>query len=151
MPVVLYTALIFAVSSIPDLSPPGDVPALDKLAHVGEYFFWGLLLRRALGRVIRAPAPFISAAAIVSGACLAYLDESFQRTVGRHYDLLDMAADVIGVVLAQIVTDILLRRVRLPRPAGVAEDAGGDGAPGDSRGGSARAVQAPGPVPEVKP
>jgi VanZ family protein len=111
VPVVLYTALIFTLSSIPNLVPPGGMADADKLIHVGEYFFWGLLLRRALGRVIRAPHAFVSAVAIVSGACLAYLDESFQRTVGRQYDVYDMAADVAGVVVAQIVTDILLRRV----------------------------------------
>jgi VanZ family protein len=116
VPVVLYTALIFTLSSIPTLAPPAGVPGTDKLAHVAEYFFWGLLLRRALGRVIKAPQGFLSAAAILAGACLAYLDESFQRTVGRQYDLFDMAADAVGVVAAQIVIDILHRR-KAPGPA----------------------------------
>ncbi len=111
MPVILYTGLIFTLSSIPNLSVPGGFKASDKLVHVVEYFLWGVLLRRALDRTIRAPGSLVSALAIVTGACLAFLDESFQRTVGRNYSYFDMAADVTGVVLAQIVYDIAARRV----------------------------------------
>ncbi len=121
VPVVLYTGLIFALSSIPNLAPPGNIKFEDKLAHIAEYFFWGLLLRRALGRVLKAPHSFIAAVAIVTGACLAYLDESYQRTVGRHYDVYDMAADATGVVMAQIVTDILLRRTARGLPPSTEE------------------------------
>jgi len=111
-PVILYTGLIFALSSIPNLAVPGRIEASDKVAHLCEYFFWGLLLRRGLDRVLRAPDAVVSALAIVTGACLSFLDESFQKSVGRDYSYFDMAADVTGVVLAQIVHDIAVRGKR---------------------------------------
>lgn len=109
--VALYTALIFTLSSIPNLSPPGAAFGSDKLTHLVEYGIWGLLIRRALERVIRPALPgrtkFL---AVLSGAAVCYLDESFQRTVGRTFSYYDMAADVAGVFLAQFVYDVLVRR-----------------------------------------
>jgi VanZ family protein len=108
----LFTGLIFTLSSIPELATPQDLGPGDKVAHVAEYFIWGLFLRRALDRVVRAPGGFNAAVALLTGACLAYLDESFQRTVGRQYSTWDMTADVAGVVLAQVATDAKIRRER---------------------------------------
>ena len=109
----LYTALIFTLSSIPNLAPPGAGAGTDKLCHLVEYGGWGLLIRRALERVIRpAPSGFNAVVAVVTGACLCYLDESFQRTVGRDFSLIDMLADLTGVLLAQVAYDLLARRTR---------------------------------------
>ena len=113
----LYTALIFTLSSIPKLSPPGAGMGTDKLCHLIEYGGWGLLIRRALERVIRpAPAGFNPTVAVVTGACLCYLDESFQRTVGRNFSYFDMLADITGVLLAQVVYSLLARRTRKVTP-----------------------------------
>lgn len=109
----LYTTLIFTLSSIPNLSPPAAGLGTDKLCHLVEYGGWGLLIRRALERVIRpAPAGFNATVAVITGACLCYLDESFQRSVGRNFSYFDMLADVSGVLLAQGVYNLLARRLR---------------------------------------
>ena len=116
-PVILYTGLIFTLSSIPTLAPPGGFAAEDKICHLGEYLGWGLLVRRALdrGHVSRTGRNFKTLATIAAGALLAFLDESFQRTVGRHYAVTDMMADWAGVVLAQPVYELLASRVRSAR------------------------------------
>jgi VanZ family protein len=120
LPVLLYLALVFTLSSIPALAPPGGFEAPDKLWHVGEYAALGLLLRRALergrpvaagpgtmrGRLMRAL--FV----IVVGSLVAVLDENFQRLVGRQYSIGDMAADAIGVALSQPAYELLSARLR---------------------------------------
>ena len=115
VPVLLYTALIFTLSSIPDLSAPTDLKFSDKIIHVGEYFIWGLLLRRALHRVFPGSSLANALSTIVLGAALCYTDESFQRTVGRNYSYYDMTADVIGVSLAQIAYMFIQSRVMVGR------------------------------------
>jgi VanZ family protein len=112
-PVILYTGLIFTLSSIPDLSVPGDFKMSDKIMHVTEYMVWGLLLRRALDRAMTGSAVVKAFSTIVVGAALCYVDESFQKTVGRNYSYYDMAADVLGVSLAQLAY-LLIRRRLLP-------------------------------------
>lgn len=111
MPVILYTGLIFSLSSIPDLSVPGDLKVEDKVIHVVEYFFWGLLLRRGTDRTVGGSGLRNAFVAVLAGAALAYADESFQRTVGRNYSYYDMAADVTGVILAQVAYGAVLMRL----------------------------------------
>jgi VanZ family protein len=111
VPVILYTGLIFSLSSIPDLSAPGDLKVEDKVIHVVEYFFWGLLLRRGTDRTVGGSGLRNAFVAVLAGAALAYADESFQRTVGRQYSVYDMAADVTGVILAQVAYGAILMRL----------------------------------------
>jgi len=116
-PLVLYTALIVTLSSIPTLAPPGAGLVSDKACHLVEYAGWALLFRRALdrGRPVTSWRWLKIAITVILGACLAVADENFQRTVGRQYAVADMAADVLGVVLAQPVYEILSARVRTAR------------------------------------
>jgi VanZ family protein len=101
LPVVLWAAVIFALSSVPSLSSglgAWDV-VLRKLAHLTEYAVLGALLARALPEL----------AAQWLGTAYAAADELHQHFVpGRHGALLDVAIDATGV-LAGI---LLLRAVR---------------------------------------
>jgi VanZ family protein len=93
LPVVLWAALIFALSSIPSLSSglgSWDL-ALRKGAHLTEYAILGLLLSRALLREVPA---------LALGVLYAVSDELHQSFVrGRHAAPLDVAIDAIGVVI----------------------------------------------------
>jgi len=122
LPVAAYVALIFTLSSIPDLAPPPVVPYMDKLAHAAEYGILGLLLARAFR--LSAPGLAAVAAAVLTlgtGAMIGFLDESFQGTVGRNSSLLDWGADVAGLVVALV---LFLIAARLEDRARVREDAG---------------------------
>jgi VanZ family protein len=92
-PAVLWAALIFALSSVPDLGTDLGQwdTALRKLAHVAEYAILGALVFRAAGS---APvAVFLSSA-------YAATDEIHQAFVaGRHGSPLDWLIDTAGVVL----------------------------------------------------
>jgi VanZ family protein len=93
LPVVAWTALIFALSSVPDLGTGlgGWDLVLRKLAHAAEYAVLGALLQRALNR---------PALAFVLGTLYALSDEIHQSFVpGRQGSPLDVALDAAGVAV----------------------------------------------------
>jgi VanZ family protein len=93
LPVVAWAALIFALSSRPDLSTGLGVwdTILRKGAHVVEYAVLGALLARALGAGVPAFA---------AGVAYAVTDELHQSFVpGRHASALDVVVDAVGVAL----------------------------------------------------
>ena len=97
IPVVLWAAVIFTLSSVPDLGTglgTWDL-VLRKIAHTAEYALLGALLYRA---VRHAPALLIASA-------YAATDEVHQTFVsGRHGSpvdwLIDTAGAAIGVAVA---------------------------------------------------
>jgi VanZ family protein len=98
IPVGLWAAVIFTLSSVPELGTglgAWDV-VLRKIAHTAEYALLGALLYRA---VRHAPAAFLVASAY------AVTDEFHQTFVsGRHGSpvdwLIDTAGAAIGVAIA---------------------------------------------------
>ena len=91
LPVLAWAAVIFALSSIPDLGTDlgGWDLALRKLAHAAEYAVLAALLVRATGR---------SMLAFALGTLYAVSDEIHQALVpGRMGAPLDVAIDVLGV------------------------------------------------------
>ena len=106
LPVVAWAALIFALSSIPDLGTGlgGWDVVLRKLAHAGEYAVLGALVLRALGR----PGP-----AFALGVLYAVSDELHQSFVpGREGSPLDVALDSAGVAIGLVLWQ-LARATRL--------------------------------------
>ena len=105
LPVLAWAALIFALSSVPDLGTglgTWDL-VLRKLAHVGEYAVLGLLLARAARR------PWV---AVALGVAYAASDELHQHFVpGRRGAPLDVAIDAVGVVVGVLVWRRLARRL----------------------------------------
>ena len=98
LPVVAWAALIFALSSIPDLGTGlgGWDLALRKAAHLAEYAVLGALLARALYNTIAGWA-WLSWAA---GTAYAASDELHQHFVpGRQASALDLAIDATGVAV----------------------------------------------------
>ena len=90
-PVVVWAAVIFALSSIPSLGTglgTWDV-ALRKLAHVTEYAILAFLLRRAL-----------SAPVALGVAVLYAISDEFHQTFvrGREGRPRDVAIDAVGIV-----------------------------------------------------
>ena len=104
LPVVAWAALIFALSSIPDLGTGlgGWDLVLRKLAHAAEYGVLGALLLRAAGR---------AGVAILLGVLYAVSDEVHQAFVpGRQGALLDVAIDAAGVVCGVVLWQLARAR-----------------------------------------
>lgn len=97
LPVALWAALIFAVSSIPSLGTglgTWDL-LLRKAAHMAEYAILAVLLARALGS---------AGWAFVVAVAYAVSDELHQSFVaGRAGRPLDVAIDAIGALAGLLV------------------------------------------------
>ena len=105
LPVLAWAALIFALSSVPDLGTGlgGWDTVLRKLAHAGEYAVLGALLVRASGR---------AGLAVGLGAAYAITDEIHQTFVaGRAGSPVDVAIDAVGVLLGVLLWIRLRSRI----------------------------------------
>jgi VanZ family protein len=97
LPVAAWAALIFGLSSVPDLGTGlgGWDLLLRKLAHATEYAILAALLVRALGR---------PGWAAVAGVAYAISDEIHQSFVeGREGSPLDVGVDAIGVLVGVLL------------------------------------------------
>jgi VanZ family protein len=104
LPVLSWAALIFALSSVPDLGTGlgGWDLVLRKLAHATEYAVLGALLVRATGR---------SGLAFAIGALYAVSDEIHQTLVpGRMGAPLDVAIDAVGVACGVLLWQTIRTR-----------------------------------------
>ena len=104
LPVVAWAALIFALSSIPDLGTGlgGWDLVLRKLAHTAEYAVLGALLLRAVKREVPA---------VALGIAYAVTDEVHQSFVaGRQGRPLDVLIDAAGVLLGVYLLGRAARR-----------------------------------------
>lgn len=93
LPVAAWAALIFGLSSVPDLGTGlgGWDLVLRKLAHATEYAILAALLVRALGR---------PGWAALAGLAYAISDEIHQSFVeGRQGSPLDVGIDTVGVLV----------------------------------------------------
>ena len=105
LPVLLYVTLILVLSSQPNLQPPFHFRNADKVAHIGEYFWLGILLARATRASMRLRfALAASLIALALGVLVGSFDEFYQSFIpGRDSSVYDLLADTIGVALAQLV------------------------------------------------
>jgi VanZ family protein len=112
LPVLGYIGLIFGLSSIHGNQIPSPFPYVDKVAHLLEYSFFGLLAGRAIRFTLRGRNAFITAfATILFGALIGMLDELYQRMIpGRESDPFDWLTDVTAVIIAVIVTQCIAVR-----------------------------------------
>lgn len=95
LPIVVYAAVIFQLSSRP-LRLPVRIRNLDKVVHFTEYAGLGLLVGRALGGygVDRKRALWTG---IALGTVYGLSDELHQRfTPHRSFELSDLVADFLG-------------------------------------------------------
>ncbi len=105
LPVLAYPTVILVLSAQPYLSPPLEFPNSDKVMHILEYFGLGILVVRGLRATMRIHLPLVAALLALSfGIVVGTGDEYFQSFVpGRSSDPLDLLADTIGGLLAQLV------------------------------------------------
>ena len=103
LPVYLYAAIIFMLSSMPQIPIPFAFKFSDKIEHIIEYAIFGYLLIRAFRnssfKLTLAQMRFLI---ILIGFIYGITDEIHQYFVpGRATSTLDIFADGAGVVLGQ--------------------------------------------------
>lgn len=114
LPAILWTILIFVLSSIPDLSGPDlGLSWQDKLDHFVFYAIYGFLLYLAVRFQDRYE--WLTRAAwrvtVIFGVLYGITDEIHQYFVpGRSMDWRDVLADGLGIIAGATVAFYLLRR-----------------------------------------
>ena len=113
LPVLVYVAMIFALSSVANLTPPVRWNQADKAAHLVEYTLLGFLLVRAFfGSRVLATLVGCGLLAMLAGVGTALADELFQAGVpGRVSSAGDFRMDTAGLLLG-VVAYVLARRLR---------------------------------------
>ena len=106
----LYLFLILIGSSIPGKSVPTVFAfTWDKLLHVIEYFFLGILGYRAYGNKYKYITIMISMFGITFGC----IDEILQSFIpGRNPSYYDVIADGIGVILGVITIRMIKKQFK---------------------------------------
>jgi VanZ family protein len=102
--VLVWAAVIFALSSVPELGTGlgGWDLVLRKIAHAAEFALLGALLARATGR---------AGPAFAIGVLYAVSDEVHQSFVpGRLGSPLDVAIDTVGVVAGILLWQSVMAR-----------------------------------------
>lgn len=99
-PALAWAAILFALSSIPDLSPPIHLSSWDdKWEHLLAYIPFGWLLMRSFSSKRRG-AQGAYWQTIVTGVLFGISDEIHQYFVpGRVMDWRDALVDAIGIIL----------------------------------------------------
>ena len=111
LPAVAWAALIFAVSSIPDLRVAPE-PLVDlvvrKIGHAAVYAVLAVLVHRALG-----DRPRRQLLAWLIAAVYAATDELHQAFVpGRGPSPLDVGVDALGAAIGMFARALALTRLR---------------------------------------
>lgn len=109
-PAALWAAVLFLLSSLPEVPGAARVAVNDKVAHLVLYTVLGLTLAWTRRRPARGSGPS-HRALLLAGIAYGASDEIHQIFVpGRTPSLADWGADIIGVALGYALGVTLLTR-----------------------------------------
>ncbi len=113
LPVIAWGVMILILTSIPTLQPPHiGIKLEDKLYHFLVYFIFGFLLVRAFMRNVRDHLRRSSLLAALVGSAFGILDEWHQQFIaGRYCDGWDALADILGVLTAIVLFNLVSQRM----------------------------------------
>jgi VanZ family protein len=103
LPLISFCALIYWLSDQSILQSPLTFRAQDKVVHIGAYFIMGILAWR--GFIVFVKKPINNAIlCFVFCALFGFSDEWHQFFVpGRHCDIFDWYADMMGAAIATLI------------------------------------------------
>lgn len=103
-PVLVYSGIIFYVSSLESVETPQSIPHFDKVCHLAEYGLFGLLLARAISHSVTKIDRATLILCTVLGAFLYGLSDEYHQSMvpGRTADGMDLAADTIGGLMGAL-------------------------------------------------
>jgi|LakMenEpi03Aug12_release.lakeMendotaPanAssembly.Ray.scaffolds.fasta_scaffold249365_2 VanZ family protein len=100
---IFYWVLCFALTHLPLPSEVAPRPGMDKVYHLVGYFFLGLLLKSNFS-IHKKFITYQIRACLVFVLIYSIFDEATQPFVGRQFDLLDIASDIIGATLGALAS-----------------------------------------------
>lgn len=111
LPAAFYYILIFFVSSTSS-EINVSIPFFDKGIHSLEFLGLAFLLSLGYFKILKSSLVAKSLITIFSGALLGVLDEVHQYFVPRrHFEILDIVADGVGIIFGLCVYVYISRRV----------------------------------------
>ncbi|MCX6565507.1 MAG: VanZ family protein [Candidatus Aminicenantes bacterium] len=110
LPAALYYGLIYFLSDQPQIPISFVFPLQDKFFHFVIYAGFGVCLLYGLARIDRLGTRRRLGTLVVIGVLAAGLDEFHQAYVpGRNADIVDAAADVLGILAGWLIVRLLIR------------------------------------------
>lgn len=108
LPLILYAALIFYVSSQTLPEAPIQLPDIDKIAHCMEYGLFTFLAYRVFSKInSKAVKKHIFLMVLIVSILYAFSDEWHQLYVpGRQMDSLDFLFDALGTIIITLLLQI---------------------------------------------
>ena len=105
LPAWLWGVFILVMTSYPKVEIPQTAfMPMDKILHAGVYFIFAVLVSRALTRYQKADLKQHILISTLITVGFALFDEIHQIFIpGRVGDIADAAADIAGIIVAQIV------------------------------------------------
>jgi VanZ family protein len=110
VPFIAWTLTLLFLTWYPKVEIPDiGINAEDKIAHIGVFCLWGLLLLRMLTKYeINTPTSAVRMV-IIFGTLFGVIDESVQGFIpGRYFTMYDMLANVVGVWISPMVFKFML-------------------------------------------
>lgn len=116
-PVIVYSGIIFYVSSIGKVETPFKEVFFDKILHFGEYFVYGFLMIRALVNTVDGFSfKFLLFFAFSLTVLYGISDEFHQSFVeGRSSSIYDVFADVVGGAIGCFVYPIITKLLKIKK------------------------------------
>lgn len=107
---VLYALFILVMTSIPGNNLPPTFPGFDKIAHMGLYGLFSLIMFLAVNEFSFPSATTQKLFAVLFVISFGVLDELHQSLIpGRSCDLHDWLADFAGAVAAVLFYKLVLK------------------------------------------
>lgn len=116
LPALAHYGFIFYLSSQSSFPVEAPFDSFDKLVHLGLFTVLGFFISFGIFKSTRLPLRKKIVLIVVTGVILGALDEVHQSFVPfRESDVLDAAADAVGIALGLLVYG-LISRAFSPRP-----------------------------------
>ncbi len=110
---ILWWCFIFGLTSIPGSSLPSvDVISVDKIVHLVMYGGLGFWLTIFFGKKGVSGLRLFLLVFVISVA-YSFFDEWHQPFIGRTFSLLDVSANIIGMIITSLPLSIYYSRKRV--------------------------------------
>lgn len=106
---MIMTIIILIIILTPgDSVPSVGIPGIDKIVHCGMFFMWSFIYNMEYKIYTKRQSKF--AMTIAAGTLFAVATEVMQLfAIMRSFDVKDILADVIGIILGIIVFKIIIQ------------------------------------------
>jgi VanZ family protein len=101
--VVIIVACLAPGDKIPQVSFFAKIPHFDKIVHFTMYFIFALFLMSGFSRQYGKTSTKAYIFSFITAFLLGVLIEFIQEKVGRSYDIYDMIANTVGVVVSLLL------------------------------------------------